>query len=163
MTVPGGWRSSRKSAMILAKLPGGKSAKSGIRRKTVARESITIVYLPRRGTSGKHERWGGRCPPYSPRRSMKSVSFLTGTLLLFLIEVSAFAERHTTVTLLHFSDYHPYAVPFYSEGQTNSAGIARAIAYLKPLAVVSASRFHLARFEKRSCAQRSPTKTAFWS
>ncbi len=88
---------------------------------------------------------------------MKSVSFLTGTLLLFLIEVSAFAERHTTVTLLHFSDYHPHAVPFYSEGQTNSAGIARAIAYLKPLAVVSASRFHLARFEKRSCAQRSPT------
>jgi len=43
---------------------------------------------------------------------MKSVSFLTGTLLLFLIEVSAFAERHTTVTLLHFSDYHSHAVPF---------------------------------------------------
>ena len=65
---------------------------------------------------------------------MKSVSFLTGTLLLLLIKVSAFAERHTTITLLHFSDYHSHAVPFYSEGQTNSAGIARAIAYLKPLA-----------------------------
>src|SRR5713101_6156741 len=65
MTVPGGWRSSRRSAMILAKLPGGKSAKSGIRRKTVARESITIMYLPRRGTSGKHEQEGGHCPPYS--------------------------------------------------------------------------------------------------
>jgi 5'-nucleotidase/UDP-sugar diphosphatase len=65
---------------------------------------------------------------------MKSVSFLTGTLLLFLIEVSAFAARHTTVTLLHFSDYHSHAVPFYSEGQAHTAGIARAIAYLKPLA-----------------------------
>ena len=65
---------------------------------------------------------------------MKSVSFLTGTLLLFLIDVSAFAAQHTTVTLLHFSDYHSHAVPFYSEGQAHSAGIARAIAYLKPLA-----------------------------
>ncbi len=65
---------------------------------------------------------------------MKSVSFLTGTLLLFLIDVSAFATQHTTVTLLHFSDYHSHAVPFYSEGQAHSAGIARAIAYLKPLA-----------------------------
>jgi 5'-nucleotidase/UDP-sugar diphosphatase len=37
----------------------------------------------------------------------------------------------TTVTLLHFSDYHSHAVPFYSEGQPNQGGIARAIAYLK--------------------------------
>src|SRR5215510_3590150 len=65
MTLPGGWRSSRKSAMILAKLPGGKSAKSGIRRKTVARESITTLYLPRRGASGKHEQEGRHYPPYS--------------------------------------------------------------------------------------------------
>src|SRR5215475_13319236 len=65
MTVPAGWHSSRKSAMILAKLPGGKSAKSGIRRKTVARESITTLYLPRRGASGKHAQEGRHCPPYS--------------------------------------------------------------------------------------------------
>ena len=39
-----------------------------------------------------------------------------------------------TVTLLHFPDYHSHAVPFYSEGQANTAGIARAIAYLKQFA-----------------------------
>ncbi len=39
-----------------------------------------------------------------------------------------------TVTLLHFSDYHSHAVPFYSEGETNTAGIARAIGYLRPFA-----------------------------
>jgi 5'-nucleotidase/UDP-sugar diphosphatase len=65
---------------------------------------------------------------------MKSVSFLTGIVLLCLIEVAAFAAQHTTVTLLHFSDYHSHAVPFYSEGRANTAGIARAIAYLKPFA-----------------------------
>ncbi len=37
----------------------------------------------------------------------------------------------TTVTLIHFSDYHSHAVPFYSEGQPDQAGIARTIAYLK--------------------------------
>src|SRR5262245_44256165 len=65
---------------------------------------------------------------------MKSVSFLTGTVLVFLRGVAAFAAQGTTVTLLHFSDYHSHAVPFYSEGQANTAGIARAIAYLKPFA-----------------------------
>ena len=40
----------------------------------------------------------------------------------------------TTVKLLHFSDYHSHAVPFYAEGQANSAGVARAIAYLEPFA-----------------------------
>src|SRR2546426_7516901 len=29
--------------MILAKLPGGKSAKSGMRRRTVARESMNVL------------------------------------------------------------------------------------------------------------------------
>src|SRR5436853_5955878 len=37
----------------------------------------------------------------------------------------------TTITLIGFSDYHSHAVPFYSEGQQNQAGIARTIAYLK--------------------------------
>lgn len=40
-------------------------------------------------------------------------------------------EGSTTVTLIAFSDYHSHAVPFYSEGKPNQAGIARAIAYLK--------------------------------
>jgi len=35
---------------------------------------------------------------------------------------------------LHFSDYHSHALPFYSEGDEDVAGIARAIAYLKPYA-----------------------------
>lgn len=37
----------------------------------------------------------------------------------------------TTVTILHFSDYHSHAVPFYSEGAPNQGGIARGIAYMK--------------------------------
>jgi 5'-nucleotidase len=37
----------------------------------------------------------------------------------------------TTVTLLHFSDYHSHAVPFYSEGRMNQGGIGRAIGYLE--------------------------------
>lgn len=40
----------------------------------------------------------------------------------------------TKVTILHFSDYHSHAVPFYSEGEAGTAGLARAIGYLKPLA-----------------------------
>ena len=39
---------------------------------------------------------------------------------------------HTThVTLLHFSDYHSHAQPFYSEGREGEGGIARAIGYLR--------------------------------
>lgn len=40
----------------------------------------------------------------------------------------------TTITILHFSDYHSHAVPFYSGGEHGVGGIARAIAYLEPLA-----------------------------
>lgn len=35
------------------------------------------------------------------------------------------------VTLLHFSDYHAHAVPFFSEHQAGQGGIARAIGYIK--------------------------------
>ena len=42
----------------------------------------------------------------------------------------AFA-RTTRVVLLHFSDYHSHAQPFYSEGREAQGGIARAIGYLK--------------------------------
>lgn len=38
-----------------------------------------------------------------------------------------------TVTLVHFSDYHSHAVPFYANGERDAAGIARAVAYIEPL------------------------------
>jgi 5'-nucleotidase len=44
------------------------------------------------------------------------------------------AQQGNTVTLIHFSDYHSHAVPFYAAGQPNTAGIARVLAYLKPRA-----------------------------
>lgn len=37
----------------------------------------------------------------------------------------------TLVTLLHFSDYHSHALPFYSEDQPEQGGIARAVRYLR--------------------------------
>jgi 5'-nucleotidase/UDP-sugar diphosphatase len=37
----------------------------------------------------------------------------------------------TTVTVLHFSDYHSHAQPFYSEDRPDQGGIARAIALLR--------------------------------
>ncbi len=65
---------------------------------------------------------------------MKKITLFVITLMLVLAVVPASAQQSTTVTLLHFSDYHSHAAPFYSEKQHNSAGIARAIAYLKPFA-----------------------------
>lgn len=41
----------------------------------------------------------------------------------------------TKVTLLHFSDYHSHAVPFFAEHAKEQAGIARAVAYAKNLRV----------------------------
>jgi len=57
-------------------------------------------------------------------------------LLCLVPLLLAFAPvgQATTITLLHFSDYHSHAVPFYSEGQADQAGIARLIAYLQPYA-----------------------------
>jgi 5'-nucleotidase/UDP-sugar diphosphatase len=48
------------------------------------------------------------------------------TFLLFVLPAGA----DTTVTLLHFSDYHSHALPFYTE-EGERGGIARAIGYLK--------------------------------
>src|SRR5688572_20459854 len=48
-------------------------------------------------------------------------------LLLLLMAMPMSAE--TTITLLHFSDYHSHALPFYTE-QGERGGIARAIRYL---------------------------------
>ncbi|MEK6371626.1 MAG: 5'-nucleotidase C-terminal domain-containing protein [Acidobacteriota bacterium] len=36
-----------------------------------------------------------------------------------------------TVTILHFSDYHSHAVPFYDDGRDGQGGIARAAGYLR--------------------------------
>ncbi len=49
------------------------------------------------------------------------------------VPVRSFAQdgARTTVTLLSFADYHSHAVPFWSEGRTRQAGIARAVAYLR--------------------------------
>lgn len=53
-------------------------------------------------------------------------------LLLFLLAVApASAQGETTVTLLHLTDYHSHALPFYNEGKADTAGIARVLAYLK--------------------------------
>jgi 5'-nucleotidase/UDP-sugar diphosphatase len=48
--------------------------------------------------------------------------------LVILLAVPAFAE--TRVTLLHFSDYHSHALPFFSEGLEEQGGLARAIPYM---------------------------------
>lgn len=50
--------------------------------------------------------------------------------LVFLLLVASAAGAETNVTLLHFSDYHSHALPFYTE-EGERGGIARAIAYLK--------------------------------
>ena len=53
-------------------------------------------------------------------------------MFLSLLFVCAAAHARTThVTLLHFSDYHSHALPFYSEGREGQGGIARAIGYLR--------------------------------
>jgi 5'-nucleotidase len=64
---------------------------------------------------------------------------LSGRPFLFaLLVIGSFAAAHvqasvhtTQVTLLHFSDYHSHALPFYSEGREGQGGIARAIGYLR--------------------------------
>src|SRR5689334_22276838 len=68
------------------------------------------------------------------RHIMRKFRLLIVALMLFLSVTPALAQTRATVTLLHFSDYHSHAVPFYSEGQADSAGIARLIAYLQPYA-----------------------------
>jgi 5'-nucleotidase len=65
---------------------------------------------------------------------VKKIAILVLLALLVLGAAPVSAQSHATVTLLHFSDYHSHAVPLYSEGQADSAGIARLIAYLQPYA-----------------------------
>jgi 5'-nucleotidase len=66
----------------------------------------------------------------------KQLFVLVGVLLLVL-RVSPIAAQEgapTTVRMFHFSDYHSYAVPFFSEGQPDQGGIARAIGFLRGVA-----------------------------
>jgi 5'-nucleotidase/UDP-sugar diphosphatase len=49
--------------------------------------------------------------------------------LLLLVASPLFAK--TRIVLLHFSDYHSHAVPFFSEGRADQGGVARAIGYMK--------------------------------
>ena len=49
-------------------------------------------------------------------------------VLVLLLAMPIYAE--TTVTLLHFSDYHSHALPFYTE-EGELGGIARTIGYLR--------------------------------
>ncbi|HEY3231052.1 MAG TPA: 5'-nucleotidase C-terminal domain-containing protein [Roseiflexaceae bacterium] len=65
---------------------------------------------------------------------MKKLRLLVLMPLLLLAVAPTPAQQTATVTLLHFSDYHSHAVPFYSEGQAGTAGIGRLIAYLQPYA-----------------------------
>lgn len=52
-------------------------------------------------------------------------------LLLLTLFAARVAYSATTITLLHFSDYHSHALPFYSEDKPSQGGIARAIGYMK--------------------------------
>ena len=58
----------------------------------------------------------------SPRRPL---------FFLLLFFCGAAYARTTRITLLHFSDYHSHALPFYSEGREEQGGIAKAVAYLR--------------------------------
>lgn len=51
--------------------------------------------------------------------------------VLLILFVARAAYSATTITLLHFSDYHSHALPFYSEDKPSQGGIARAIGYMK--------------------------------
>jgi 5'-nucleotidase len=50
--------------------------------------------------------------------------------ILVLLWLAAAPLRAQTVTLLHFSDYHSHALPFYTD-EGERGGIARAIGYLR--------------------------------
>jgi 5'-nucleotidase len=52
-------------------------------------------------------------------------------LLTALFAFSLPLLARTRIVLLHFSDYHSHALPFYSEGKSDQGGIARAIGFMK--------------------------------
>jgi 5'-nucleotidase/UDP-sugar diphosphatase len=52
-------------------------------------------------------------------------------LLLAFLALPALPAEPITVSLLHFSDYHSHAVPFWNDHQPEQGGLARAIRYLE--------------------------------
>jgi 5'-nucleotidase / UDP-sugar diphosphatase len=77
----------------------------------------------------------GRIVYLMPHKFVRLV--MLGCLLMLLPLSVPFAQAQTggnaTITVIGMADYHSYAVPFYSEGQANQAGIARTLAYLKSM------------------------------
>jgi 5'-nucleotidase / UDP-sugar diphosphatase len=65
---------------------------------------------------------------------LKRSGWLVGLLLVLMHIAPVSAQDNTTITLLHFSDYHSHAVPFYSEGRPDQGGVARAVGYLRQFA-----------------------------
>lgn len=58
------------------------------------------------------------------------VKHLTNFAAVWLV-AAGLRAADTRVTVLHFSDYHSHARPFYAEGSPHRGGIARAIRYLR--------------------------------
>lgn len=52
-------------------------------------------------------------------------------LCLLLLAAAPASLAATRVTMLHFSDYHSHALPFFSEGKPDQGGIARALGYME--------------------------------
>jgi 5'-nucleotidase/UDP-sugar diphosphatase len=67
---------------------------------------------------------------------MRTRTLMTAVVVLVLLGASSVSaqQEDITITLLHIADYHAHAVPFYSEGAAEVAGVARAIAYLETYA-----------------------------
>ena len=66
---------------------------------------------------------------------MKRLVLTLALLCLLLAAGGATAQAQgsssLTIPIFHFSDYHSHAVPFYSEGKPNQAGIARTVGFLR--------------------------------
>jgi 5'-nucleotidase/UDP-sugar diphosphatase len=52
-------------------------------------------------------------------------------LFLAFLAIPALAKDPVTITLLHFSDYHSHAMPFWNDHEPGQGGLARAIRYLE--------------------------------
>lgn len=53
------------------------------------------------------------------------------SLLVLVLLLALPLAAETTVTMLHFSDYHSHALPYYAGEEGERGGLARAIAYLR--------------------------------
>lgn len=59
---------------------------------------------------------------------------LTALTVLLAVAGCTSTSPTRTITIVHFSDYHSHAEPFFHEGVADTGGIARAMAFLRPLA-----------------------------